>query len=260
MGSAVAADGSLAIQCQSCHGSMGDVAAPARRAGSTCRLPELSHRNGGAQQRPDPLHHGVRRVGPAARRGVDATFATTPDVPAAGLSLYRFSRGHGGLACEACHGSTHAEYPSSHRNDNIQASQLQGHVGTIAECATCHGVVPPRPTAGRTACTRSARTGSRVIRGGRGQRRACQSCHGTDYRGTVLSRAFGDRTLDTRSAPRSSGRDFRSAATPATPARRAKTGIRTPRQRLPMRPPRQPTTRRSSSRCRPATRTATRCS
>jgi hypothetical protein len=26
----------------------------------------------------------------------------------------------------------------------------------------------------------------------------CQGCHGTDYRGTVLSRALGDRTLDTR--------------------------------------------------------------
>ena len=65
---------------------------------------------------------------------VDQTFATNADTPAAGLSLYRFSTGHGGLECEACHGSTHAEFPSSHRNDNIQSVEHQGHVGMLVEC------------------------------------------------------------------------------------------------------------------------------
>ena len=77
----------------------------------------------------DPLHVGVRRR-PASRASpADATFATTANTPAAGLSLYRFSAGHGGLQCSACHGSTHAEYPSSHPNDNLQSVALQGHVG-----------------------------------------------------------------------------------------------------------------------------------
>ena len=50
--------------------------------------------------------------------------------------LYRVSTGHGGLFCEACHGSTHAEWPTANpnANDNIPASQLQGHSGYIAEC------------------------------------------------------------------------------------------------------------------------------
>jgi len=54
--------------------------------------------------------------------------------------LYRVSSGHGGLMCEACHGSTHAEWPTANpnANDNIPASQLQGHSGYIAECQVCH--------------------------------------------------------------------------------------------------------------------------
>jgi hypothetical protein len=54
--------------------------------------------------------------------------------------LYRVSKGHGGLFCQACHGSTHAEWPSANpsANDNIPASQLQGHSGYIAECQVCH--------------------------------------------------------------------------------------------------------------------------
>ena len=58
MGNAVAADGSLAIQCQECHGSMsrGRRDRPAGLAGRA-HLPELPHRHGDEQQRPDPIHH-----------------------------------------------------------------------------------------------------------------------------------------------------------------------------------------------------------
>ena len=68
-----------------------------------------------------------------ARVAVDQTFATNADKPAAGLSLYRFSKGHGGLICEACHGSTHAEFTSIHDNDNVQSQERQGHKGMLVE-------------------------------------------------------------------------------------------------------------------------------
>ena len=55
------------------------------------------------------------------KQPTDARFATNPNVPAPGFNLYRFSKGHGGLQCEACHGSTHAEYTSSHDGDNVQS-------------------------------------------------------------------------------------------------------------------------------------------
>jgi hypothetical protein len=52
--------------------------------------------------------------------------------------LYRMSRGHGGLYCEACHNSTHAEYPSSMQSDNMQPLRLQQTSLPIAECSACH--------------------------------------------------------------------------------------------------------------------------
>jgi len=114
------------------------------------------------------------------------------------LSLYRFSKGHGGLQCEACHGSTHAEYPSSHSSDNAQSLALQGHSGVISDCTACHPTSPNTTTGGPHGMHPIGQAWvsahpDRVERSGPG---ACQDCHGQDYRGTVLSRALGDRTLN----------------------------------------------------------------
>ncbi len=107
MGKAVAADGTMTMQCQSCHGPMSAVGAPGRQG--WLDEPGCQSCHPGQNTRyTDAFENGQPRV-PATTR-----FATNSNAPAAGLSLYRFSKGHGGLACEACHGSTHAEYPSSH--------------------------------------------------------------------------------------------------------------------------------------------------
>ncbi len=58
-------------------------------------------------------------------------------------TLYRNSRGHGGVLCAGCHGSPHAVAPSGEDADNVQAVGLQGHPGTI-ECAVCHKITPPQ--------------------------------------------------------------------------------------------------------------------
>jgi len=62
----------------------------------------------------------------------------TTSIFSTGSSLYKVCAGHGNVQCEACHGSTHAEYATSQANDNVQSITLQGHKGTIAECAVCH--------------------------------------------------------------------------------------------------------------------------
>lgn len=56
--------------------------------------------------------------------------------------LYRESKGHEGVYCQACHGSQHAEYPSREANDNVQSILLQGHAGTIDTCTVCHTDTP----------------------------------------------------------------------------------------------------------------------
>ena len=57
-------------------------------------------------------------------------------------TLYRFSKGHGGLYCESCHNSTHAILPSRDGDDNLQSIALQGYAGTIQECTVCHLTTP----------------------------------------------------------------------------------------------------------------------
>ena len=198
MGSAVAADGSLEIQCQSCHGSMSDVRL-ATRSGwldqprcDNCHTGTATHNNG-------ELRYTTVFDGPGHRReAVDDTFATTPDVPVAPWSLYRFSTGHGGLQCEACHDGAHAESPSSQRNDNLKAVALQGHEGMISQCSVCHTAGVPSDPAGGPHGMHPV--GADWVEHHHdaienGDSVACRSCHGSDDRGTVLSRTFADRSF-----------------------------------------------------------------
>ena len=125
---------------------------------------------------------------------VNNLFATNPNTPAPGKSLYRFSKGHGGLQCSACHGSTHAEYPALHRNDNIQSAKHQGHIGVVADCTSCHSSMPSTVSGGPHGMHP---TGTAWINAHKdqGKSASCLACHGSDKRGTVLSRSFSDRTL-----------------------------------------------------------------
>jgi hypothetical protein len=199
MGSAVAADGSMLMQCQSCHGQMSAVGA----AGRTGWLQEPScqqcHTGTATQNSGQIRYTSVFDASGAPRAAASAVFATNADTPAAGLSLYRFSKGHGGLQCSACHGSTHAEYPSAEANDNLQSIALQGHAGPIAECSACHSATTPslwnggphgmHPVGSSWVSQHQDIAGS--------NRAACQACHGTDYRGTVLSATFTNRSFST---------------------------------------------------------------
>jgi hypothetical protein len=116
--------------------------------------------------------------------------------------LFRFSKGHGGIACEACHNSTHAIWanPVDTHNDNVAAKELQGHTGTVAECSTCHAP-------GSLALTLNGPHGMHNVGDARWTKghenlaeanvKACAACHGPNYRGTVLSRTAATRTWST---------------------------------------------------------------
>ena len=188
MGSATDASGNQTMQCQSCHGTMSDV-------GNTNRIGwmdepncQVCHQNG--QRYDSALVNGSMRA------ALDSRFATNPNTPAAGVSLYRFSTGHGDLQCSSCHGSTHAIFPSTHAEDNIQSINVQGHSGTIAECTSCHTTMPSTTTGGphgmHTVGQGWVSSHQHVADGNAAQ---CKTCHGNDYRGSVLSKTFSARTL-----------------------------------------------------------------
>lgn len=97
--------------------------------------------------------------------------------------LYRLSAGHGGMYCEACHGSPHAILPSALDADNEQSLLLQGETGPLARCSVCH-------TDGRTGDNPHESYshpdgwghdhGDYVEDHGYA---SCAECHGSDYRG-----------------------------------------------------------------------------
>lgn len=122
--------------------------------------------------------------------------------------LYRLSKGHAGIACQACHGSTHAEWPvkpesgTSIANDNLAAIQIQGHAGTIMECTSCYASGSLPVSLGGPHSMHAVNDSNFVheheglLRSNRAQ---CQACHGQAGLGTVLSKAAANRNLSGRS-------------------------------------------------------------
>ncbi|MEZ5979014.1 MAG: Ig-like domain-containing protein [Planctomycetota bacterium] len=197
MGRAIGPDGDFAMQCQSCHGDMAKVGEPGRDGWfdepecSNCHTGSATHNNGQIRFTDVFEPNGDRRV------AVDALFTSDADTPVASYSLYRFSTGHGELQCAACHGSPHAILPTGWENDNVQSIQLQGHIGTISECATCHSGLEdedllsgPHGMHPSTAAWANGKHGDFAEHGVAD----CRMCHGANDRGTVLSLAQSERS------------------------------------------------------------------
>ena len=99
--------------CEHCHGTLQNVG----NTIATGRRPWLDEPNCG------DCHHGAQ---------MDT-----------GTTLYRHSAGHGGVACEACHNSPHAWYPSRLVQDNWQPLTYQKDPGPIGKkCTVCHTSQP----------------------------------------------------------------------------------------------------------------------
>ncbi len=197
------ANGANVIECQSCHGSLSNVANATRNGWLDEPNCQSCHTGTATSNAGQIAYNSSFTSGTIVRVPVDQTFATNPNTPAAGTSLYRFSKGHGGLQCETCHGSTHAEYATPIVNDNVQSTALQGHVGMISECTACHASTPSTVTGGPHGMhpigASWVSSHHDNLGGGTAQ---CQACHGTDYRGTILSKSQADRTLAGKSFPR----------------------------------------------------------
>ncbi|MCQ8105720.1 IPT/TIG domain-containing protein [Methylomonas sp. SURF-2] len=216
------------VTCQNCHGNMAAVGgAHALRAyGPTEQINPSADQSRKAwtdEPRCQSCHTGdaVKHLTPAgatlASDGIRLIHAFDLNDPAASpflagnkrfaendSKLFRHSKGHGGIACEGCHGSTHAIWPgdSEHPNDDIAPTDLQGHAGTIAECTSCH-------KAGSLPLTLGGPHGMHNVGDTRwgdehghpafykSNPTECKACHGADLRGTALSRAGADRNWRT---------------------------------------------------------------
>jgi hypothetical protein len=124
------------------------------------------------------------------RQTADVRFATNPNTPAAGFSLYRFSVGHGRLFCAACHNAPHAEFPTSQRNDSLLPVALQGYNAKLTECGTCHTTLTATNNGGPHSIHLlglQAWVDAHHDYANNGGYTVCAYCHGSNYRGSPLS-------------------------------------------------------------------------
>ncbi|SMF95372.1 hypothetical protein SAMN02949497_2735 [Methylomagnum ishizawai] len=201
-------DGSLRVPwadepgCGSCH--TGDALSNLAKAADTVKSADginlaQAYRVGDASAK--PIVPGNDALGVVGVNG-NKRFAEPVAATALGAKpmLYRFSTGHGGVYCQGCHGSTHAEWSNTALNDNddVPSAQLQGHTGPIVECSTCHkndlGITLNGPHGMHPVGA------SRFVQGGHEDYaehhlNECRACHGTDLKGTALSKAQAERTL-----------------------------------------------------------------
>ena len=221
MGNSVAADGTLAIQCQNCHGPLSAVGSATRTGWFQEPTCQSCHTGTATTNSGQIRYTSAIDTNGLPRAAADLTFATSANTPAAGYDLYRFSSGHGGLQCSACHGSTHAVYPTSEQNDNLQSIALQGHVGKIAECGACHTTVPGTTNGGPhgmhpvgqswvSAHQNAAVATGRPARRATARTTAARCCRARSAPGRCR-----------RAAPRTGSRDSKSDATRATTGRAA---------------------------------------
>jgi hypothetical protein len=210
------------MECKDCHGGMRAVggAFPLAAGGS------LDGQNDGGSRRPwkdlprcqschtgDAVSHltgadlrmapdGIRLT-QAYRTGDEAAspiLATNKRFAENSNTLFRFSKGHSGVLCENCHGSTHAEWPHANpaSNDNVAANQLQGHTGKLQECVVCHSAGTLALTTGGPHNMHNVND-PRWTDGGHesfyeSNPALCKACHGADLLGTPLSRTAAART------------------------------------------------------------------
>jgi hypothetical protein len=211
------------LQCQDCHGDMLAVGGeyPLLAGGSldgqndhAARRPwkdvprcqschtgdEVNHLNdGNMKKHPDGLRliqaylDGDASASPIL--ALNKRFAENTN------TLFRDSKGHGGVACEGCHGSTHAIWanPDDNANDNVTANQLQGHSGTLIECSACHGNDLPVTTNGPHGMHNvndSRWFDHQHERAYENNPSSCKACHGNDLQGSVLGKMAATRTFN----------------------------------------------------------------
>ncbi len=191
MGKAKNSDGTMKMQCQSCHGNMSSV-------GSGHREGWLDEPNCQACHQDGKRYTSALTAAGTLRASLDTRFATMPNKPVSGKSLYRFSTGHSKLQCAACHGATHAIYESARAEDNKESIAAQGHAGTINECTACHKTMPKTNTGGPHGMHSVGDSwvhDHQDVAEHQGTQN-CKACHGSNYRGSPLSKTFSARRLD----------------------------------------------------------------
>lgn len=177
------------VACFDCHGNLSAIGTAGRRGWLDEPACQMCHTNSN--------RFGTTFTSPSVWRTTsDATFATTPNVPATNANLFRFSKGHGSLYCGACHGAPHAEFPTNQPNDNLYSANIQVYQGKLVECGACHSSTPSGGLGGPHQMHVIGQAWvSAHQRYAESNTSQCAYCHGSNFRGTFLSQTKVARTI-----------------------------------------------------------------
>ena len=189
------------VACFNCHGNLSRVGQSTRAGWLDEPNCQMCHQNGTTYS----TAFTSTNIGPTGtqRTSTDTRFATTPNSPATGFSLYRFSQGHGSTECAACHGSQHAEFPTNQPNDAVYSTNLQGYAGRVTECSVCHSSTFAVSSTGGPHGMHTV--GQAWVSGhqhyAEGHQTECAYCHGSTYQGSTRSKLLTAKTLNGKSFP-----------------------------------------------------------
>ena len=178
-------------QCFDCHGNLSRVGDPTRRGWLDLPACQMCHTDSVRYTTTfDATNHW--------RVSTDPTFATNPNRPIPGTQLYRYSAGHGTVYCSGCHGSPHAEFPTLQANDNVYSKSLQGHTG---QDRGMFGLPHAVPTTANGGPHNMHNLGQAWVNGHedyveRVGVASCAYCHGSNFRGSFLSKTSMTRSLN----------------------------------------------------------------
>lgn len=198
------------IVCTDCHGNMFALAKVSRQPWADEPKCQSCHTGDAVDHKGTALV--FRKAYDDGPKNATPRIASNKRFAEENGTLYRNGLGHNAVACEACHGSPHAEWPSREANDNLIAVQFQGHKGTIVECGTCHGSGLGAVVEGPHGLHN---VNARVWYDGghsgfyRSNKTRCQACHGKDLSGTRLSRTAESRrfNVEERVVPLAAGKE-----------------------------------------------------
>jgi hypothetical protein len=183
------------LECINCHGNMVAVGSADRQPWTDLPRCESCHTGDAVSNIGNQIIGRVTYTGSASApifiTATNKRFAEQTNI------LYRNSEGHQGVACESCHGSPHAVWPSREANDNLAAQTIQGYSGMIVECQACHGSGLELNLNGPHGIHN---VNSQAWVDGHenffeNSRQECQECHGLTGDGTMISKAAADRSF-----------------------------------------------------------------
>ncbi len=167
------------ISCQNCHGALQE----------SIKIPKCAN-----------CHQSGTRHTSAFSSGTTLRAIAIADTIFNNDTNFSLAKGHENMQCNACHGTSHTIGVSNRADDTFQSRFWQGEAGTLFDCLACHTTMPLnlKGPHGMHGFGQGWMDDDAHGETAEDNINACKVCHGSDLRGSILSRTFEERALSKR--------------------------------------------------------------